>query len=196
MLRNIKTVLLYVLMFAIMPLKGELTPNEIKHESNARILKILNILNNVDFGESAYSYGKSFANNLNKAKENINAIDDSMDMAKLIIIAYYLVYPGKTSTLKFDKRFALLGISNMKRFKKCPNFTEAMLLIDRSIRLDAGYSYMFSEVIWHARDIDGIKKHFKERIKLWADGIRKYGSKSDRKILEEYELTNADIFKQ
>ena len=71
-------------------------------------------------------------------------------------------------------------MQRLKALKTHTDFTEAMLFIERSIKLDAGISYMFSEVIWDARDIDGIKKHFKERIKQWAIGIRKYGSQADK----------------
>ena len=87
------------------------------------------------------------------------------------------------------------GMQRLKSLKAHPDFTEAMLFIERSIKLDAGISYMFSEVIWDARDIDGIKKHFKERIKQWAIGIRKYGSQADKDILKEYEIKNTDLFK-
>ncbi len=158
------------------------------------------ILNSLLFLNSLYS-GESHAVS-NECKTQIYNLlleyDNPLEVARLMVLSNYMIRKLDGEN-RISNIFSALtegyGMQRLKSLKVHPDFTEAMLFIERSIKLDAGVSYMFSEAIWDARDIDGIKKHFKERIKQWAIGIRKYGTQADKDILKEYEVKNANMFK-
>lgn len=158
------------------------------------------ILNSLLFINSLYKGTIPAVSNDHKAQiyNLLREYDNPLEVARLMVLSNYMIRKLDGEN-RISNIFCALtegyGMQRLKDLKTHPDFTEAMLFIERSIRLDAGISYMFSEVIWDARDIDGIKKHFKDRIRQWANGIRKYGSQTDRDILREYELNNVDLFK-
>lgn len=163
-------------------------------QNNEKVLNSLLFLNSLHSGEILAKPDDCKTQIYNLLLE----YDNPLEVARLMVLSNYMI-----RKLDGDNRISNIfsaltegyGMQRLKSLKAHPDFTEAMLFIERSIKLDAGISYMFSEVIWDARDIDGIKKHFKERIKQWAIGIRKYGSQADKDILKEYEIKNTDLFK-
>ena len=140
-----------------------------KYERNMEILGILNLLNNVNM-EELYLFDsekKRYSYDFSREKEAISEIKDPIVLAKLIVICYYMAYPQEMDTVQFDQCFNLCGILEMQRFKDHEKFPEAMLFIQDAIRLDAGYSQNFTEVIVSARDNPKIQKYFKERLKSY-----------------------------
>ena len=162
--------------------------------NNEKVLNSLLFLNSLYEGETPAISNKCKTQIYNLLLE----YDNPLEVARLMVLSNYMVREVDSEN-SISNIFSALtegyGMQRLKNLKNHPNFTEAMLFIERSIRLDASISYTFSEVIWDARDVNGIKKHFKERIKQWANGIRKYGSQADKDILKAYELKNADLFK-
>ena len=123
--------------------------------------------------------------------------DNPLEVARLMVLSNYMIRaldsPNRISNI-FSAITEGFGMQRLKALKTHTDFTEAMLLIKNSIKLDAGIAYMFSEVIWEARDIENIKKHFREEIIRWANGIRQHGTKTDREFLRGYESENPDLF--
>ena len=162
--------------------------------NNEKVLNSLLFLNSLYDGESPAISNESKTQIYNLLLE----YDNPLEVARLMVLSNYMIREVDSEN-SISNIFSALtegyGMQRLKNLKNHPNFTEAMLFIERSIRLDAGISYTFSEVIWDARDVNGIKKHFKERIRQWANGIRKYGNQADKDILKAYELKNADLFK-
>ena len=129
--------------------------------------------------------------------KKLSDYDNPLELARLMVLSNYMIRvldnPNRISNI-FSAITEGFGMQRLKALKTHTDFTEAMLLIKNSIKLDAGIAYMFSEVIWEARDIENIKKHFREEIIRWADGIRQHGTKTDREILRKYESENPDLF--
>lgn len=129
--------------------------------------------------------------------KKLSDYDSPLELARLMVLSNYMIRaldnPNRISNI-FSAITEGFGMQRLKALKTHTDFTEAMLLIKNSIKLDAGIAYMFSEVIWEARDIENIKKHFREEIIRWADGIRQHGTKTDREILRKYESENPDLF--
>lgn len=129
--------------------------------------------------------------------KKLSDYDNPLELARLMVLSNYMIRaldsPNRISNI-FSAITEGFGMQRLKALKTHTDFTEAMLLIKNSIKLDAGIAYMFSEVIWEARDIENIKKHFREEIIRWADGISQHGTKTDREILRKYESENPDLF--
>lgn len=129
--------------------------------------------------------------------KKLSDYDNPLELARLMVLSNYMIRaldnPNRISNI-FSAITEGFGMQRLKALKTHTDFTEAMLLIKNSIKLDAGIAYMFSEVIWEARDIENIKKHFREEIIRWANGIRQHGTKTDREILRKYESENPDLF--
>lgn len=123
--------------------------------------------------------------------------DNPLEVARLMVLSNYMIRaldsPNRISNI-FSAITEGFGMQRLKALKTHQDFTEAMLFIKNSIKLDAGISYKFSEVIWEARDIENVKKHFRKEIIKWADGIRQHGTKTDREFLRGYESENPDLF--
>lgn len=123
--------------------------------------------------------------------------DNPLEVARLMVLSNYMIRaldsPNRISNI-FSAITEGFGMQRLKALKTHQDFTEAMLFIKNSIKLDAGISYKFSEIIWEARDIENVKKHFRKEIIKWADGIRQHGTKTDREILRKYESENPDLF--
>ena len=144
-----------------------------KQSDVSSVLSILNEINSMNI-DNIYTDKNNFTEDI------INKITDPYVYARLVVLAYYISYPGDIDTVPYDRAFAKCSIQHMSRYKSHPKFVEAMKFIERAIRLDAGESEIFSDVLWNARDIDEVKKHFNERIKSYANSLKKYGSAEEK----------------
>lgn len=151
-----------------------------KQSEISKILAILNEINSINIDKAN--------DNKSSADRKIEELTDPYVYARLVILAYYISYPGNINTIPYDNAFAKCSIRRMSKFKNHPNFILAMKFIENSIRLDAGVSEIFTEVLWEARNIPSVRKAFPERIKQWADGIKNHGTIEQKKALIEEEM--------
>ncbi len=165
-------IFLYLFLPVVLQVMQEF-PNAKKQSDVSRVLSILNEINSMNI-DNIYTDKNNFTEDI------INKITDPYVYARLVVLAYYISYPGDIDTIPYDRAFAKCSIQHMSRYKTHPKFVEAMKFIERAIRLDAGESEIFSDVLWNARDIDEVKKHFKERIKSYANSLKKYGSTEEK----------------
>jgi len=89
-----------------------------------------------------------------------------------MVFAYYLSYPSAAETIGADAPFSDfedIGFLRLKELKLHKNFVGALRLMKNSIRMDAGYTQKFYDVIISAKTIKEIKEEFPEI-------IEKYGS--------------------
>ncbi len=139
-----------------------------KQEANSKIIKILDLINNLD-AEKLYKKTADFS----EAKKLIAEIDDPELFAKLVIFTHYLSYPGGIDTTALDDTFyALCNISDMKKFKEHKQYAQGLLLIQKGIPLDAHNGEQFAELILDSKDNSEIQKYFSSTIKRF-DSVKK-----------------------
>ena len=144
-----------------------------KQSDVSRILSILNEINSMNIDKIYIGENGIIGN-------RIKEITDPYVYARLVVLAYYISYPGGVDTICYDSAFAKCSIQYTSRYKNHANFIEAMKFIERAIRLDAGESEIFSDVLWDARNVDGVRIHFKEQIESYSNSIKKHGSAEEK----------------
>lgn len=141
---------------------ADIPESSAKKAQTDRILKLLSEMNNVDLKKSTQrdSNGK-LTYEYKDIRQRILRISDPIELAKLIVLAHYIIYPADADTWIADRNFSyVVGISDMKRLKNHPDFADAMLFIKNAIRLDAHSGEEFDEVIEASRDVPKIDKYF------------------------------------
>lgn len=144
-----------------------------KQSDVSKILSILNEINSMNIDKIYFGENGIIGN-------RIKEITDPYVYVRLVVLAYYISYPGSVDTICYDSAFARCSIQYMSRYKNHSNFIEAMKFIERAIRLDAGESEIFSDVLWDARNVDGVRIHFKEQIESYSNSIKKHGSAEEK----------------
>lgn len=149
---------------------------KLKQAETAKIISILERSNSIDPKALYDGTAKSI---------DTSDIKDPYTMAKLVIMAYYVAWPGNAHTIPYDSLFAKYSIRSMLKFKDHKHFADAMALISDGIRLDAGYAEEFDDVVWETRNIPAVRMKFAERIKSCAKELTEHGTPEDKKAAAE-----------
>lgn len=144
---------------------ADIPESSAKKAQTDNILKLLSEMNNVDFKKSTQrDSNDNLTYEYKDIRQKILRISDPIELAKLIVLAHYIIYPADADTWIADRNFSyVVGISDMKRLKSHPDFADAMLFIKSAIRLDAHSGEEFDEVIEAARDVPKIDKYFPKK---------------------------------
>lgn len=149
---------------------------KLKQIETSKIISILEKSNSIDPNTLYYGTAKSI---------DTSDIKAPYTMAKLVVMAYYVAWPGDIHTIPYDNLFAKYSIRSMLKFKDHRHFADAMALISYGIRLDAGYSEEFDDVVWETRHIPAVRKNFAKRIKSYAKELTQHGTPEDKKAAAE-----------